>query len=473
MRNEDAAAKLPAAPRAVDAEDRNRWGRVMAVTTANASDAIDARPVRPTSKDTPWDRALELRDRFASELRATLQREKLDAAVFVSANGNFPPWVQLQAWLPGRSSSRIGAGGRERASVSFTIDAKPYHEHDVVVSAALERGKTKINAKEWPDFPLPHVSEWVLYALDRGPKPSNYTPLQDALRHFVTAMIPFVHGPHSNRLLPEYRTRFTGAMLLGLISLLLLVGGGQGLSAAANSYETPVLPLLALVLGLAGLIATAAIVRSRKRAVCVTTQSELPPRNLVLVDSWHAVVSELGRDFAAVKRRIVEALAEDASPGVSCQTETYTHRSPNGYEQRERLVVFKDQGMVHVHVYQFGHELFVGWYAYLNWAQWGETNPVGVKIRDRQEVEYRDLRPATYVPNQFDLIDPSSLSEFVHRRLEREIKALMKEKAIDQEIDFKVIRGDRDRALDEERHGGDEKASSASQKASSTSWSYQ
>src|SRR5262249_34586886 len=175
---------------------------------------------------------------------------------------------------------------------------------------------------------------------------------------------------------------------------------------------------------------------------------------------------ELGRDFSKVKQQLVDAIAEDASSGIACQTETYTHRAPNGYEQRERLVVTRDQGMVHVHIYQFGDDLFVAWYAYGNWAQWAETKPVVVKVHSGREVEYRDLRPAIYVPSQFDLIDLSSLSEFVHRRLEREIKALMKEKAIDQEIDFKVIRGDRDRALDEERHKAGEK------KGGGAAWSY-
>ena len=255
-------------------------------------------------------------------------------------------------------------------------------------------------------------------------------------------------------------------MALSLGSLVVLVGAGVGIAASINSRSPPLLSFAAIVLGIAGLIVAGLIAKFRRRAVSVTMQSELPPRNLGLVDSWHAVVAELGRDFANVKQRLVHAIAEEASPGVACQTETYTHRAPNGYEQRERLVISKDQGMVLGHIYQFGHDLLIGWYAYLNWAQWGETSPVTVKIHEGQEIEYRDLRPAAYVPNQFDLIDLSSLSEFVHRRVEREIKAMMKERAIDQEIDFKVIRGDRDRALDEGRHSGDEK------KGDSAAWSY-
>jgi hypothetical protein len=315
----------------------------------------------------------------------------------------------------------------------FTVDVKPYHEHDLVVTADLARGKTKLLAKERPDFPVSGVAEWVLYALDRGPKPSN--------------SIGLFSWQRPNNIMSDYRNWLTGTKVLAWASLIVLFGG---LGVADNN---PAATFLATIVGAAGLIVAALIVRFRKRSVSVTMQSEVPPRNLGLVDSWHAVVGELGRDFGKVRQQLLSAIVSDASPGITCQSETFTQRATNGYEQRERLVVSKDQGMVHVHIYQFGDDMYVGWYAYLNWAQWGETNPVSVRVQKGYEVEYRDLRPMTYVPNQFDLIDLSSLSEFVHRRLEREIKTLMKDRAIDQEIDFKVIRGDRDRALDKERHG--------------------
>ncbi len=440
---------------------------MVAATPADAADIIDARPIRATSNQTPWDKALALRDQLAAEVRKTLEREHLEAAVFVSGNGNYPPWVRLEAWLPGTAKSALAAHSRERASLAFTIDIKPYHEHEIVVGAQLERGKVKIAVDPRPDFPERCVGEWVLYALDRGRKPSNYAPVLDAIERAVTALIPFVPGPDENRIAPEYRTRFTGAMALALSSLVLLWFGVSGMGVAARDFDAPGLSLLIVVLGIAGLIGALLWRRSRTRTVCVTTQSALPPRDLGQVDRWHAVLAELGREFESIRARLIRVISEEASPGVSCHMETYTYRAPNGYEERERLVVAKDQGMVHVHIYRFGDDLFVGWYAYLNWAQWGETKPVGVKIRSGQEIEYRDLRPMIYVPNQFDFIDLSSLSEFVHRRLEREIKTIMKEKEVDQEIDFKIIRGDRDRALDEERHAADDK-----KRSGATAWSY-
>jgi hypothetical protein len=428
---------------------------------------IDARPVRPTSNTTSWDQALKIRDQFAAEVRGTLEREKLAAAVFLSANGIYPPWVKLHAWLPNKSKSHLDTASRERAALEFVINVKPYCEHDVVVSATLTRGKTKISAKEWPDFPTGRVAEWVRYALDRGPKPGNYTPKMDALRTIISSILPFIPAPHRNRVMREYRTRFTAAMALGLGSAALVFVGGQGVADSMHSRDAPVLFLLLILLGIAGLVAAAVMVRFRKQVVSVTPQSDIAPRELGLVDSWHAVVSELGRDFDNAKRRLIGTITDESSQDVICQVESYTHRTTNGYEERERLVVSREQGMVHVHIYQFGHDLFVGWQAFLNWAQWDETKPVTVKIREGQAIEFRELRPSAYIPNQFDLIDLSSLSEFVHRRLERELKVMLKEKDIDQEIDFKIIRGDRDNALDEDRHAGDQKKES-----SGGGWSY-
>jgi hypothetical protein len=82
-----------------------------------------------------------------------------------------------------------------------------------------------------------------------------------------------------------------------------------------------------------------------------------------------------------------------------------------------------------------------------------ESEPIAIKAEWRRVTQFVSLEPAIYVPQQFDLMDLNSLSEFVHRAIEQELRAILKEKALDQEIDFEIIRGDRDRALDRSRHG--------------------
>jgi hypothetical protein len=63
------------------------------------------------------------------------------------------------------------------------------------------------------------------------------------------------------------------------------------------------------------------------------------------------------------------------------------------------------------------------------------------------------------VPNEYDLIDLNSLIEAVHRCVTVVLKAVMEEHKIDQEIDFTIIRGDRDLALDKDRYDRRQKQS--------------
>jgi hypothetical protein len=415
--------------------------------------SIDARPIRATSTDTPWDRAVKLRYSLVSQMRATLEEIGFEALLFVSSNGNYPPWAKLEAWLPRPSGP--DRGGRERVELVLVVDVKPYNKSELVVSAYATRGARKLSVTNRPDFSERDVRDWTLYTLRRAGKPRNYSPVLDALHGLVATVLPFLPGPHANPVQAQYRNRFrvSRAGALGLLSLIVLVGSIAALSAPDIADDAPWMAILPW-LGVAGLIVTFFLVRRRRHAVHVTDQPTVPPRNPGMVDSWHAVVAEIGRDFAAARDRLVATLkAEEGVAGLTCQMETYGYRTPNGYEERERLVVSKGQCFVHVHIYPFSDDLFVGWDAYLNWAKWDETAPVSRKAQSGMTIEFRELRQGFYVPNQFDLIDLNSLSELVHRRLEREIKAMIKERGIDQDIDFRIIRGDRDVALDQSRRG--------------------
>ena len=214
-----------------------------------------------------------------------------------------------------------------------------------------------------------------------------------------------------------------------------------------------------MLLAVAGFVGSALMARTRTHRIAVPSQPTVPPRNMVLVDSWHTVISTLGGEATAIKQRIAKPIAYADPGGISTGFETYSYRTPYGYEERDRLTVIKNQSIVHLHVYPIADDLFVGWHAYLNCAQWGESTTVSRRVADGVVTEFRELRPANYTPNQFDLIDLNSLSELVHRHIERELKRLMTERTIDQEIDFEIIRGDRTRSFDRahqaaEAHGG-------------------
>jgi len=423
------------------------------MTMAPANTLVDARPMRAVSRDTQWDRAIERRDGIAAVVREVLSRQRLEALVIVSANGNYPPWVRLEAWLPARAGRSAVSNGRERAELTFTIATKPYHEHQEVVTAKVMRGKKSLSVAARPHFIDQEIAEWTLYALDRARKPSNYTPFRDLLQHIMHGILFFIPEPHRNRVTREYRSRVSRnpTALLGLAGF---AGTGIGAFGLLNYDEigSRVAFFATMSVGVAALIVAALIAYRRRHAISVTSQPMMPPRNLHLVDSWHAVVAGLGDDHQRFIQRLVNRISQTSEFGVTCQPEVYGYRTPNGYEERERLVVIKGQGHVHVHMHPSGADMFVGWQAFLNWAQWTETKPISVKTTSGQQTEFRELGTGLYVPNQLDLMDLNSLTELVHRRIERELKAILKEKAIDQQIDFKIIRGDRDRALDKNQH---------------------
>jgi hypothetical protein len=254
--------------------------------------------------------------------------------------------------------------------------------------------------------------------------------------------LPLIPAPHRNRIRRGFKT--SGIPLLAalfLFGVLLLVGSTP---AAAIS---PVLTLFMAIGGIAATVSALIVGARRQEVVAINDQPAAPPRNLGLLDSWHAVVAGLGTDYEAVKPRLIKAVAQDHLPEIECASEVYGYRTPNGYEERERLVISKGQSMVLLHISPFGNDVFVGWQASLNYSKWDETKTISTRMNGGKIIRFVDIRPAVYQPSQFDLIDLNSLSELVHRRLEREIKAILKEKAIDQEIDFQIIRGSRDNAL--------------------------
>lgn len=400
---------------------------------------LDARPVRSVSGDTAWDDAIARRDRFAAVFRRVLGDEGVEALVLTSQNGNYPAWVRLEAWLPDRSR-RVDA--RRRCELELIVEARPLNRHPVLCTARLTRGGKAIALAERARFTEHDAGQWARHAIERGPRPENYRPGLDALREMLGTLIPPLR-PTYNPIARKFRTALVDK---GTVLAALTFG-----AIAAGVIYRDLLGPVALAVGGATVLGIALLavlpVRYRRRD-WVTAQPVELPRHLGMVDSWHAALENLGDSADEMMRRLLERLAGCAASGFVTRRERYGHRTGNGYDERERIVVSRGQGQLHVHLYAVGSDLFVGWQAYLNWAQWAETEPVASRESGASRVEYRDVTPGWYIPQQFDLIDLDSLTAVVHRAIELEVTTLLRDRAIDQEIDFEITRGNRDRALD-------------------------
>jgi hypothetical protein len=405
--------------------------------TSFAVAGVDARPVAPVSTDTVWDEAVNQRDRLAAAITAALDHAGWKVLLLKSQNGNYPAWIRLEAWI--RNPDQPIA--HQRVEFELIIDARPFHKHHLVYTARAKRGKRSIAVIESKRFSEDAAVEWALYALG-GQKPSRYRPFVDWLLRSVGAFIPPLR-PRHNPIAPRFRNRIFDLRLLFAVLQCAILGVGL--------LERTYLGAIALALGaivVLGALALLFLPHRYRQYDWVTPRSSESPRMLGHVDSWHAVLDGVASDARDLTQRIVAKLKANSASGFSTRRERFGYRTTTGYEERERLVVSHGQGYVHIHMHPVGHDLFVGWQAHLNWAQWSETSPVAQRDEGSYGIVYRDLKPSWYVPGEFDLIDLDSLSAVVHAVMEREIKALFEERLIDQQVDFEINRGDRGNALD-------------------------
>jgi hypothetical protein len=410
--------------------------------TSAAVAKLDVRPIRPVGSDTVPDQAVALRDRFAAAMMAVLDQEKVRATLLKSEPGNYPAWVRLEAWIPAWPGS---PSRHERCELELIVETRPFNRQVLACGARLARGKRTIAVAERSRFSEHDVEEWTRHAIGRGPVPSSYRPIRHALAERLSLLIP----PLSRRYNPIDR-RFRAPRLD--VRTLAAVAA-SGLLAVALAYQ-PLLDPVALALG--GLTVILALLvpmlgRINRYHDWVVAQPREGPRHLRHVDSWHAVLISLGGEVDHLKACLLDKLAETPGHMLDIRSEHYGYRTPNGYEERERIVVSHRQGYVHIHIHALGDNLFVGWQALLNWAQWAETTPFATVEVGRRSIAFRDVKPAWYYPSEFDLIDLNSLSAVVHGAIEREIKLLAAEHAVTQEIDFEVIRADRGNALDQRK----------------------
>ena len=86
----------------------------------------------------------------------------------------------------------------------------------------------------------------------------------------------------------------------------------------------------------------------------------------------------------------------------------------------------------------------IGGDALLNVGTWRETKVAsGIDSHSGERVALMAVEPATQPITEYDLVDVNCLLEWTHAQVTKVLKQYVKEREIDQEIDFSIIRGDR------------------------------
>jgi hypothetical protein len=195
----------------------------------------------------------------------------------------------------------------------------------------------------------------------------------------------------------------------------------------------------------------------RKRAVVNAGRPVSEPRVLGLVDSWQTMVEGLGANWEKIRTRLYERLSDGSTPDIAVRRENVFYVSPDGKQERQQLVLSQGRGIVFCHVYQYGSDLYVGWDGYLNYGQWAETTMTsGYDPTLARRVVVNTVLPSTQSATEYDLIDVNGLIEWVHIRVTHLVRQILQEYKLDQQIDFKIVRGERQSLLRDQRR--DEKA---------------
>lgn len=411
------------------------------------SSVKDARPALPISTDSLWDKAAEQRDRIAALIDEALSKENVVGWTRKSKPGEYPLYVAVDSWMP-VAETQISTTF-DRTFLKFEISVDPYREHPLIYKAELKRHGREFSAQHH-ELVDAEVAELARYLVNGGDKPAFFCSRVPLLLRIIGVFIPFVGTPPKNKLIEEARpTYLTGAGVLGWGGALTLAWFGfQFYDSWTSLAGEPSQSGWGMLLGLCAIGAAGYITHKRPRCVTVPKQSRRAPRREFRVDSWHVSVPGAGQEFEAFRDRLYNAvLAHD--PSVTSQRELHQHFTPRGIDERERLVLTRGQATLHLHIYPFTDHAFVGWETCLNWFRWAEGGAVSTNVREGRAVTYNSLDVGVHVPTDYDLIEADVLTETTHRRLVDEIKAFLKERQIEADLDFKIIRGDRARALRE------------------------
>lgn len=172
-----------------------------------------------------------------------------------------------------------------------------------------------------------------------------------------------------------------------------------------------------------------------------------PPRALRGLDSWQAVIRDLGAQRDAVVERFEQLLSArmgDASEPVSIRRENIWYSGATGKVERQQLSISLRRAVVFVRIYRYGSDLFVGWDAHVNQLSFKDV-PVhtGHRASDGRKVQLVGMQPESHPVNEYDITDANFLLEATHAHLTALLRTVMREHEIDQELDFSIVRESR------------------------------
>ncbi len=113
-------------------------------------------------------------------------------------------------------------------------------------------------------------------------------------------------------------------------------------------------------------------------------------------------------------------------------------------QERQQYVLTSGRGVIYCQIYEFGTDLYIGWQSFLNRGLWLEQDvSKGIDKKTGKRIQLKTVISGTQNLTEYDVMDLNCMTEWVHAQMVSITKQLMAERQIDQEIDFKIVRGER------------------------------
>lgn len=177
-----------------------------------------------------------------------------------------------------------------------------------------------------------------------------------------------------------------------------------------------------------------------------------PPRDLRGLDSWQTVVRDLGEQRDVVLDRFEAMLADrfsDASEPISIRRENIWYSGAEDKVERQQLALTLRRAIVFVRIDRYGRDLFVGWDAHVNLLSWKDRAlQKGYQDGDGLKVELVGIETQYHQINEYDITDANFLLEATHTHLSSLVKDVLREREIDQEVDFSIVRESRQKLIE-------------------------
>jgi hypothetical protein len=374
---------------------------------------VEARPVVQRLSDGLFPQAERIREDLYLAFEGLLQSLRVEGLVLQSGAHVHPCWVSFECWLP--QENRLLT---ERVSAVVAVEPQPFHRFEIIYNLSWNnRGKPK-SVNGLRHFTAQEAAMLAQYLVTGGAEP-NFSSLQIRQKSWQIWK-------------PENKVNAVGRDWLGTLPLVLIV-----LGLATIAFGIGVFLLLGGILAFWLLSRRPCTVRSSGKPL-------FEPRNLQRVDSWQTVVSGAGIDAAIVRQRFLDAIEDPPSQNFRCTYERIWYWGLDTKEEREQVILTLGRAILFAQIYGYGRDLYVGWDAHLNNGTWVEkTLATGIDSTTGRLTRINTVVQGWQRLTEYDVSDVSCLTEWAHSQLVRIIKRYMEERRIDQEIDFKIIRGER------------------------------